>query len=112
MTTITDEQMTEGLAHTKPYTLVILHDGPNRHMAGVDAVIWEHGRRNFALRADGVLPIVCPIADSSDVCGIGILNLGLDEAAAIMAGDPGVQAGVFTYQLHPTRSFPGDTLPA
>lgn len=29
-----------------------------------------------------------------------------------MDEDPGVQAGVFTYQIHPTRSFPGDTLPA
>ena len=29
-----------------------------------------------------------------------------------MDGDPGVQAGVFVYELHPCRSFPGDALPA
>jgi hypothetical protein len=26
--------------------------------------------------------------------------------------DPGVQAGIFTYEIHPIRSFPGDALPA
>jgi hypothetical protein len=31
---------------------------------------------------------------------------------AIMDGDPGVQAGIFTYEVHPVRSFPGDALPA
>jgi len=34
--------------------------------------VWEHGRRNFSLRAE---------------------------------------AGIFTYEVHPTRSFPGDRLP-
>jgi hypothetical protein len=28
-----------------------------------------------------------------------------------MASDPGVQAGVFTFEVHPARSFPGDRLP-
>ncbi len=29
-----------------------------------------------------------------------------------MDGDPGVAAGIFTYEAHPIRSFPGDGLPA
>ncbi len=28
-----------------------------------------------------------------------------------MNDDPGVAAGVFTYQVHPCRGFPGDALP-
>ena len=28
----------------------------------------------------------------------------------VMAEDPGVKAGVFTFRLHPVRSFPGDRL--
>ena len=28
-----------------------------------------------------------------------------------MDDDPGVQAGVFTYEVHPVRGFPGDGLP-
>jgi len=110
-TTVTDEEMRSLLPTAKEYTAVILKSGPNRHMAGVDAIIWEHGRRNFALHADGLLPIVCPIADGSEVHGVGILDLGLDEARKIMEDDPGVQAGVFVYELHTCRSFPGSTLP-
>jgi hypothetical protein len=29
-----------------------------------------------------------------------------------MEDDPGVKAGVFEYEIHPVRSFPGDALPA
>ena len=29
-----------------------------------------------------------------------------------MDDDPGVRAGVFEYELHPVRGFPGSTLPA
>ena len=111
MTTITDEYMRQMLPTTKDYCVLILKAGPNRMQAGVDQIIWEHGRRNFALRADGLLSIVCPVGDGSDVCGIGIFNASLDRVRAIMDEDPGVQAGVFAYELHPCRSFPGDSLP-
>jgi hypothetical protein len=33
------------------------------------------------------------------------------EVKKIMDEDPGVQAGVFVYEIHATRSFPGDSLP-
>jgi len=112
MTTITDEQMRALMPTTRSYCAVILRAGPKRHMDGVDDIIWEHGRRNFSLRADGLLPIVCPVGDDSDVCGVGIFAVGLKEAASIMDDDPGVKAGVFVYELHPCRSFPGDALPA
>jgi hypothetical protein len=49
--------------------------------------------------------------DESDVCGIGVFAATVDETAAIMADDPGVAAGVFTYQVHECRGFPGDALP-
>jgi hypothetical protein len=29
----------------------------------------------------------------------------------IMDDDPGVPAGIFTYDMHPVRSFPGAALP-
>jgi hypothetical protein len=111
MTTISDDFMRQMLTTTKGYCLVILKDGPNRHMEGVDKIIWEHGRRNFALRADGLLSIVCPVADESDVDGIGIFNASVEEVKKLMDEDPGVQAGVFVYELHPCPSFPGDSLP-
>ncbi len=109
--TITDEFMREMISKTKQYCIVILKAGPNKHEPGADKIIWEHGRRNFALRAEGVLSIVCPINDGSDVSGVGIFNATAEEVRRIMDEDPGVQAGVFIYELHPCRSFPGDNLP-
>ncbi|WP_457100332.1 hypothetical protein [Microbacterium sp. P5_E9] len=43
--------------------------------------------------------------------GVG-LGLTEDETREVMDGEPGVQAGIFVYDTHPTRSFPGDALPA
>jgi len=111
MSTITDEFMKQMISKTKNYCIVILKAGPNRNMAGVEKVIWEHGRRNFALRSEGVLSIVCPISDGSNVKGIGIFNTGIAEVKKIMDDDPGVKEGIFVYETHECRSFPGDRLP-
>jgi hypothetical protein len=35
----------------------------------------------------------------------------VDQTVALMNDDPGVQAGVFTFEVHPCRGFPGDSLP-
>jgi hypothetical protein len=112
MATISDEFMRQMLSTTRSYCIVILKDGPERHMEGVEKIVWEHGRRNFELRAAGMLSIVCPSTDDSDVTGIGIFNAPVEEVTKIMDDDPGVKAGVFVYELHPCRSFPGDSLPA
>jgi hypothetical protein len=111
MTLITNEDMRKRMAQTKEYCVVILKAGPKRHKEGVGKIVWEHGRRNFALREEGVLSIVCPVADGSEVSGIGIFNVGIDRVRAIMDEDPGVREGVFVYEIHPCRSFPGDCLP-
>jgi len=66
-------------------------------------IIWELGRRNFALRAEAKLAIVGPITDASGWAGTGILDVSLEEAARIMDEDPGVKAGIFTCELHPVR---------
>ena len=110
--TFSDEQMRALMPTTKSYTAVVLKAGPRRHDDGADALIWEHGRRNFSLRADGVLAIVCPINDGTDLHGIGIFNATGEETTSIMDGDPAVKAGIFVYEVHPCRSFPGDALPA
>ena len=111
ITTITDEFMQQMMSTTRKYCVVILKAGPNKHEDGVEKIIWEHGRRNFALRAEGVLSIVCPISDGSNVTGIGIFNADVEEVKKIMDEDPGVKAGVFVYEIHASRSFPGDSLP-
>jgi len=111
MTTITDEYMMQLLPTAKTFTAVILKAGPGIGRADVKQIIWEHGRRNFALRADGLLSIVCPVMDASEVRGIGIFNADETATRQIMDEDPGVMQGVFVYETHPCRSFPGDSLP-
>jgi hypothetical protein len=111
MTTITDEDMQKMLSLARVYCLVILKTGPKSDQPGAEKIIWEHGRRNFALRAEGLLSIVCPVIDKGSVRGIGIFNASEDQVRGIMDDDPGVIAEIFVYEIHPCRSFPGDCLP-
>ncbi len=110
MAEITDDYMLEMRQKTREYTVVILHKNPKISEPGMDKIVWEHGRRNFELRRDGILLIVCPVRDESSISGIGIFSTDTDETRKIMDEDPGVKAGIFTYETHPTRSFPGDGL--
>lgn len=107
--TITDEYMNEMRGQAKDYSFVLLKKTPE---FGTEAwpIIWEHGRRNFWLRARGTVPIVSPIADDSPIAGFYVFNVSLEEARQIMTEDPGVQAGLFTFEVHPCRGFPGDAL--
>jgi hypothetical protein len=109
-TPINDDTMRAELAISKEYVAVILSVGPQYGTPEAAKIIWEHGRRNFALRADGLLDIVCPVTDDSTVRGVEILNTDLATAQTVMNEDPAVQAGVLTYALHAVRSFPGDHL--
>lgn len=113
MTEINDGYMREMISKTKHYCAVILRHGPNWNnwdKTQKEKIIWEHGRRNFALHRDGILPIVCPIVDESDVSGVGIFNASLTEVRKIMDEDPGVKKGLFVYEVHDCRSFPGACL--
>jgi hypothetical protein len=108
---ITDEHMQEMLATARTYTAMLLRLTPKAGEPDAAKVIWEHGRRNFMLRAAGTLPIVCPATDDSDWAGVAIFDASPEEVERIMADDPGIRAGVFTYELHPVCGFPGSALP-
>jgi hypothetical protein len=111
MTEITDQYMKAMLPKAKAYTAVILRKtAVDFKDPEIQKTIWEHGRRNFQLRADALMPIVCPINDKSDVAGIAVLDVSTEEAKKLMDKDPGVAAGIFTYELHPCRGFPGSAL--
>lgn len=109
--TITDEHMGDMLGKTKSYTVVLLKKTTKYHEPDAPSVIFEHGRRNFALRAAGKLAIVCPVLDESEWSGVGIFDADVDEVKRLYDADPGVLAGIFTYEAHAVRSFPGDNLP-
>jgi hypothetical protein len=109
---ITNEYMQEMLKTTQPYTAVILRRTPKRDEPGVDEIVWEHGRRNFELRRDGVLSIVCQLVrDESDIAGICIFSTDVEETRRLMEKDPAVKGGIFVYETHIIYSFPGDALP-
>jgi hypothetical protein len=110
MAEITDEMMRERLQAAAPYCIVILRTNPGFPAADAQKLIWEHGRRNMSLQADGLLPIVCPVGDDT-LAGVGIFAADADETRRIMDDDPGVQAGLFSYEVHLCRSFPGSALP-
>ena len=111
MTTITDEYMYEMFPKSREYTIVLLKEGPGANQPDVQKIIWEHGRRNFTLRADGILSVVCPVTEETGLSGLCIFNTTVDESRKIMNEDPAVQAGIFVYEVHPCRGFPGDRLP-
>lgn len=113
MAIITDEYMKEKMAQTKPFTVVILKRSPAYKMPDVYPIIWEHGRKNFSLYADGLLPIVCPIRDAneSNVAGFGIFTTGMEETKNILEEDPAIKAGVLIYEIYSTKTFPGSCLP-
>lgn len=109
---VTDEMLRNALPTTRPYTAVILKAGPKFEPPGpgrstpVANIIWEHGKRNYALREAGLLRVVCPIADGSGVAGIGLFDASPEDVDRIMSGDPAVKADVLGYEIHPTRTFP------
>ena len=70
MKTFTDEEMGQLLPAAKSYSVVILKQGPNFGDDTAPGIIWEHGRRNFGLRDDGVMAVVLPVTDGSEVCGV------------------------------------------
>ena len=111
MITMTDELMRETLAKAKAYCVVILKATQKRHETGSNAIVHEHARRNFVHRAEGILSIVCPITDGSEVRGIGIYHASAEKVRELMEDDPGVKAGIFSYEVHPCKGFPGDALP-
>lgn len=112
MTTVTDAQIRDWWESTAPYTIMILSTTARYgEVPGRKAIIRDHERRMIALHADGILPIVCPARDRTGLAGVGIFAAGPDRAARIMDEDPGVRAGLYSYEVHPCSSQPGSALP-
>lgn len=111
MPDFTDDMMRERLKQARVYTACILRKTPKMTEPGTERIVWEHGRRNMKLNSEGVLAVVCPVNDGSEVSGLAVFAADLDETKRILDGDPGVQAGIFSYELHVCRGFPGNILP-
>lgn len=108
---ITDETMRSRLGAARPYTAIVLHTTAAFSRPGCDKIVWEHGRRNMALVEAGLLSVVLPVADDSEIAGYGVFNADTATTRRLMDDDPGVRAGIFSVELHPVRGFPGACLP-
>lgn len=107
---ISDDTMRARLAGTSTYTAILLRATDAFVRPAVDRIVWEHGRRNMALAQTGLLAVVLPVMDDTALAGIGIFAATLDDTRTIMDDDPGVRAGIFSYEMHPVRGFPGASL--
>jgi hypothetical protein len=113
---VTDEMLRDALQGFRPYTVCILKAGPGfqepspARESWVADLIW--GARQAQLRAIPGRPdaAVCPIGDGSGTTGVSIFGAHPDEVDGIMRQDPGVKAGLFTYEIHPTQTFPESRL--
>ena len=111
MRTFTDEEMGRLLATTKPYSVVILKQGPRFGDETTPGTVWEHGRRNFGLRDDGVLAVVLPVTDGPKSAASGCSRRRSTTPPRSWPMTPAWPPGVFTFEVHPCRGFPGDALP-
>lgn len=116
MVEISDEYMRARLQTVRSYTMVLLKKGPAyRDQAGRTPeearIVWNHGRRNMALSAEGKMALVGPVSGGGELVGLCILTVPEAEARALMDADGGVQAGVFVYEIVTFHGFPGDGLP-
>ena len=84
MSEITDEFMKEMLTKRKNYCIVILKDGPNCNLADANKIVWEHGRRNFALRREGIMPIVCQVSGEGEVSALSYAPLPQSVADSVL----------------------------
>lgn len=110
MTNVTDEEMYALLATSQDYCLVVLHPTELKDESA-RPIVFEHGRRNMELRRDGKMPIILRVTTDADIAGLGVFTTNEAETRAIMEDDPAVLAGLFTYEVLPVKSFPGDSLP-
>lgn len=74
------------------YTLVILKATRDLNEPGAEEIVREHGRRNFpfgrkefSLRQEGKLSMVCPVIDGTEVKGVGIFSIDEEETKKIEA---------------------------
>ena len=111
MTIITEEFMRQMQGKSKDYCVCIMRTTPKRGQTGANRFVTEHNRREHTLRVEGKLAILCQVSDGTGVSGVSIFNASVDEVKAMLDEDPAIKEGIFSYELHACRSFPGDALP-
>jgi uncharacterized protein YciI len=88
----------------KSYVMAYLKAGPNRSKDAAEAARLQRAHLdNITRMADaGTLVLAGPFLDNGETRGIYIFNVAtLEEAEALTATDPAIQAGTLIMELHP-----------
>lgn len=88
----------------KSYILAYLKTGPNRSKDAAEATKLQRAHLDNITRMAkaGKLVLAGPFLDNGETRGIYIFNVEtIEEAEALTATDPAIQAGVFVMELHP-----------
>ena len=107
---ITDDYIRDRIARAKAYTLIVLKPTPEYAKTDARPIVWEHGRRNMALQAAGIMPIVCPVGEGRSRGSPSSIPTPRRPAPSWLttpAFRPGSSPSKFT-----RRGFPGDALPS
>ncbi len=86
------------------YVMAFLKKGPNRDQDSTTAANLQkaHMDNIISMAESGKLVLAGPFLDTGEVRGIYIFNVTtVEEAQALTASDPAIQAGRLTMELHP-----------
>ena len=100
------------LAGSRLYTLVLLGRGPDYGTPESQPVIWEHGRRNFQLRASGALALVGPLTDGGAFVGMVRIHRRTRRNMHTDGGGSGHRGGNPDLRNPHLEVVSGDGLPA
>lgn len=86
------------------YVMAFLKKGPNTSQDSVTAAKLQkaHLENIVRMAENGSLVLAGPFMDNGEIRGIYIFNVAtVEEAQALTASDPAIQAGRLTMELHP-----------
>ncbi|MBN2175100.1 MAG: hypothetical protein JW731_13280 [Bacteroidales bacterium] len=105
---IFDEQLAQQLGADdygmKQYVMAFLKSGPIRSQDSATAANLQRAHLDNILRMaeEGKLVLAGPFLDNGEIRGIYIFNVStVEEAEALTATDPAIQAGRLKMELHP-----------
>ncbi|HWY37773.1 MAG TPA: YciI family protein [Bacteroidia bacterium] len=88
----------------KKYVMCFLKTGPNKSLSAdsVNKIVKLHLKNIVRLASQGKLIVAGPFTDGTELEGIFLFNVAtVEEAKKLTDTDPGVQAGIFSVELHP-----------
>lgn len=111
--TPTVEEMAARRELARPYTLVLLRQGPasREDEERNERLHLGHLQHLTKLQLAGVLALNGPVLVEHDILGVSIYAAGLDEARALAEADPKVRAGYLIVEALPWIAVPSTSHP-